>query len=340
MTTRRSSARGRRAAGRSWRRSARHPRAARAPHAPQVMPVDPWTRRAIYRATRRRSGFPTGRRVHDRQADPAMPRRPRPEPPSPAPSSATKVYGQGDTAVRALDDVTVDFATGRFTAIMGPSGSGKSTLMHCVAGLDSLTSGAGVHRRRRARLPRRQGSSRCCAASASGFVFQAFNLIPTLTRHENITLPIDLAGRQGRPGVDRPGRRHRRPRRPPQPPARRSSRAASSSGSPSPGRWPASRRSSSPTSPPATSTRAPAPRSSTFMRQAVADLGQTIVMVTHDPVAAGYADHVAVPRRRPHRRRDGRADGREGARPHEGSSGTADRCARSPSDPSGSTSAG
>ena len=106
---------------------------------------------------------------------------------------AVKVYGSGDTAVRALDDVTVAFAAGRFTAIMGPSGSGKSTLMHCVAGLDTLTAGqvfvgdielGGLSDKQLTLLRRER----------IGFVFQAFNLVPTLAAHENITLPID-AGR-------------------------------------------------------------------------------------------------------------------------------------------------
>ncbi len=106
---------------------------------------------------------------------------------------ATKVYGTGDTAVRALDDVTVDIASGAFTAVMGPSGSGKSTLMHVLAGLDDLTSGqvyvgdvelgalsdAALTRVRRERL---------------GFVFQSFNLISTLSAEENILLPMNLAG--------------------------------------------------------------------------------------------------------------------------------------------------
>ncbi|MGQ4392270.1 ABC transporter ATP-binding protein [Streptomyces violaceoruber] len=109
---------------------------------------------------------------------------------------AVKVYGGGDTAVRALDGVSVDFPAGRFTAIMGPSGSGKSTLMHCAAGLDTLTSGTArigdtdlsTLDDRRLTLLRRD---------RVGFVFQAFNLVPTLTVAENITLPLDLAGRRG-----------------------------------------------------------------------------------------------------------------------------------------------
>ena len=108
---------------------------------------------------------------------------------------ATKVYGQGETEVRALDDVTVEFPSGRFTAIMGPSGSGKSTLMHCLAGLDTLTSGQvfigdvdlGKLTEKQLTLLRRD---------QVGFVFQAFNLVPTLTAAENITLPLALAGRK------------------------------------------------------------------------------------------------------------------------------------------------
>lgn len=107
--------------------------------------------------------------------------------------NAVKVYGSGATAVRALDGVSVGFPAGRFTAIMGPSGSGKSTLMHCAAGLDTLTGGSahigdtdlGTLDDRRLTLLRRD---------RVGFVFQAFNLVPTLTVAENITLPIDLAG--------------------------------------------------------------------------------------------------------------------------------------------------
>jgi putative ABC transport system ATP-binding protein len=108
---------------------------------------------------------------------------------------ATKVYGAGSTAVLALDEVTVDFEAGRFTAIMGPSGSGKSTLMHCVAGLDSLSGGhvfvgdvdlGSLSDRELTRLRR----------DRIGFVFQAFNLVPTLTAGENIALPDRLAGRR------------------------------------------------------------------------------------------------------------------------------------------------
>src|SRR6185436_17661148 len=119
-------------------------------------------------------------------------------PPRPAvarAAAATKVYGTGDQAVRALDDVTVEIPGGRFTAIMCPSGSGKSTLMHCLAGLDTLTSGQvflgetelGLLSDRELTALRRE---------RVGFVFQSFNLMPTLTALENITLPFALAGRK------------------------------------------------------------------------------------------------------------------------------------------------
>ncbi|MEE2768089.1 MAG: ABC transporter ATP-binding protein [Actinomycetota bacterium] len=110
-------------------------------------------------------------------------------------TNGTKIYGSGETEVRALDDVSVAFEQGMFTAIMGPSGSGKSTLMHCVAGLDDLTSGTihiggvelGSLSDRELTLLRRE---------KVGFVFQAYNLLPTLTAVENTTLPLDLAGRK------------------------------------------------------------------------------------------------------------------------------------------------
>src|SRR5438552_16502965 len=109
---------------------------------------------------------------------------------------AVKVYGKGPTEVRALDGVTAEFAAGRFTAIMGPSGSGKSTLLHCVAGLDSLTSGKAfigdvdlsTLNDQRLTILRRD---------RVGFVFQAYNLVPTISAAKNITLPLLLAGRKG-----------------------------------------------------------------------------------------------------------------------------------------------
>ena len=111
---------------------------------------------------------------------------------------AVKVYGSGDTSVRALDGVSVDFPVGRFTAIMGPSGSGKSTLMHCAAGLDTLTSGtAHIGDTELSSLDDRRLT--LLRRDRVGFVFQSFNLVPTLTVAENITLPLDLAGGDGDP---------------------------------------------------------------------------------------------------------------------------------------------
>src|SRR5512134_2863506 len=110
----------------------------------------------------------------------------------------TKIYGEGDAAVRALDDLSIAFEAGRFTAIMGPSGSGKSTLLHCMAGLDTPTEGRVLIgdvdltslSERELTLLRRE---------KVGFVFQTFNLVPTLTAAENITLPIDIAGERADP---------------------------------------------------------------------------------------------------------------------------------------------
>src|SRR5262245_41768554 len=107
----------------------------------------------------------------------------------------TRVFGSGETAVRALDGVSVEFPSQRLTAVMGPSGSGKSTLMHCLAGLDRVTSGeiwigdtalSGLSERQLTLLRRKH----------IGFVFQAFNLLPTLTAEENIALPLAIAGRK------------------------------------------------------------------------------------------------------------------------------------------------
>ena len=173
----------------------------------------------------------------------------------------SKVYGQGETQVVALDRVTVDFRQAEFTAIMGPSGSGKSTLMHCVAGLDTFSSGSvRIGETELGSLKDKQLTQ--LRRDKIGFIFQAFNLLPTLTALENITLPMDIAGRKpdkewldsviddGRP---------LRPARATGPP---SSPAASSSASPWPAPWPPGPRSSSVTSRPETSTPAPAPRSS------------------------------------------------------------------------------
>jgi putative ABC transport system ATP-binding protein len=203
---------------------------------------------------------------------------------------ATKVYGSGETAVRAIDDVTVEFAAGRFTAIMGPSGSGKSTLMHCAAGLDSLTSGEvfvgdvalGSLSDKELTLLRRD---------RIGFVFQSYNLIPTLTALENITLPSALAGRKpDREWLDgvieTVGLRDRLSHRPSELSGGQQQRVAVA-------RALATRPqivfADEPTG--NLDSRAGA-EILEFMSQAVRDLAQTIVMVTHDPAAAAYADRV------------------------------------------------
>jgi len=203
---------------------------------------------------------------------------------------ATKVYGDGDTAVRALDHVSVEFPTGRFTAIMGPSGSGKSTLMHCVAGLDSLTSGQvmlgatdlGSLSDKQLTLLRRE---------RIGFVFQAFNLVPTLTAIENITLPMDLAGRRPDAAwldqvIATVGLGDRLRHRPSELSGGQQQRVAVA-------RALASRPEIIFADEPTGNLDS---RSGSevlgFLRRAVRDHGQTIVMVTHDPVAASYADSV------------------------------------------------
>jgi putative ABC transport system ATP-binding protein len=200
----------------------------------------------------------------------------------------TKIYGSGEAAVRALDDISVEFAAGRYTAIMGPSGSGKSTLLHCLAGLDRVTSGRVI-----------LGDMEISACSEKeltivrrdkiGFVFQSYNLIPTLNAIENITLPLALAGRKpDRQWLDRVittvGLADRLTHRPAELSGGQQQRVAVA-------RALASRPkvifADEPTG--NLDSKASAEILS-FMRQAVSELGQTIVMVTHDPVAAGYAD--------------------------------------------------
>src|SRR5690349_7866580 len=208
-----------------------------------------------------------------------------------------KVYGKGDTAVRALDGINVAFEAGRFTAIMGPSGSGKSTLMHCLAGLDTVDAG-------RIELFDPAGQPTDLTALGDkeltrlrryriGFVFQSFNLLPTLTAQQNMMFPLELAGRRPDPdwqrtvvGVlrlaDRLGHR------PAQLSGGQQQRVACA--------------------------RALLPRPDVifadeptgnldstnghelldFLRRCVGELGQTVVMVTHDPVAASFADAVIL----------------------------------------------
>jgi putative ABC transport system ATP-binding protein len=203
---------------------------------------------------------------------------------------ATKIYGGGDTEVRALDGIDVEFERGKFTAIMGPSGSGKSTLMHCQAGLDTLTGGQvfigdtdlSVLSERDLTLLRRDNV---------GFVFQAFNLVPTLSALENITLPMDLAGVTPDQAwldevIDTVGLADRVSHRPNELSGGQQQRVAVS-------RALASRPeiifADEPTGNVDSTT---GNEILQFMKQAVDDLGQTIVMVTHDPGAASYADRV------------------------------------------------
>ena len=202
----------------------------------------------------------------------------------------TKTYGFGDTQVVALDDVTVEFARGRFTAIMGPSGSGKSTLMHVSAGLDSATSGK-VFIGDVDLTTLKDNDLTRLRRDAVGFVFQAFNLVPTLTALENITLPMDIAGKDVDKAwvdnvIDTIGLRDRLKNRPNQLSGGQQQRVAAA-------RALASRPqiifADEPTG--NLDSRAGAEVLS-FLRRSVDEFGQTIVMVTHDPTAASYADHV------------------------------------------------
>jgi putative ABC transport system ATP-binding protein len=201
-----------------------------------------------------------------------------------------KVYGHGDTAVRALDGVSVDLPAGQFTAIMGPSGSGKSTLMHCLAGLDRITSGqvligdtdiSKLHEKQLTLLRR----------DKVGFIFQAYNLLPTLTAAENIELPIAIAGRKPDRKwldtvIDAVGLRSRLSHKPAELSGGQQQRVAGA-------RALASRPeivfADEPTG---NLDSAASAEMLGFMRRSVDEYGQTIVMVTHDPNAAGYSDMV------------------------------------------------
>ncbi|UCM88469.1 ABC transporter ATP-binding protein [Streptomyces marincola] len=202
----------------------------------------------------------------------------------------TKVYGEGETKVVALDHVSVEFRQAEYTAIMGPSGSGKSTLMHCMAGLDSVSGGSarigdteltGLGDKRLTQLRR----------DRIGFIFQSFNLLPTLNALENIRLPMDIAGRKPDPEwldrvISTVGLGDRLKHRPAQLSGGQQQRVAVAralAGRPDIifGDEPTGNLDS----------RAGAEVLG-FLRNSVRELGQTVVMVTHDPVAAGYADRV------------------------------------------------
>ncbi|MGD6746959.1 ABC transporter ATP-binding protein [Streptomyces sp. BH106] len=202
----------------------------------------------------------------------------------------TKAYGSGETQVLALDSVDVDIARGRFTAVMGPSGSGKSTLMHCLAGLDTVSAGqvwlgdteiTGLKERELTRLRR----------DRIGFMFQSFNLIPTLNAAENITLPMDIAGKAPDEKwlaqvIDTLGLRDRLKHRPAQLSGGQQQRVACA-------RALAARPELIFADEPTGNLDSRAGLEVLgFLRQSVDDLDQTVVMVTHDPGAAAHADLV------------------------------------------------
>lgn len=211
-------------------------------------------------------------------------------PPAAAAYKLAKTYGKGETVVHALREVSVEFAAGEFTAIMGPSGSGKSTLMHCLAGLDTASSGNvqvgpiplnGLSDKQMTKLRR----------DLVGFVFQSFNLVPTLTARENITLPLDIAGKKVDKDwmatvVDRLGLTDRLGHRPSELSGGQVQRVACARALVARpqiifGDEPTGNLDS---------------RSSaevlSILRTSVDDFGQTVVIVTHDPRAASYADRV------------------------------------------------
>ncbi len=202
----------------------------------------------------------------------------------------TKVYGSGDTVVNALAGVSVEFRSGQYAAIMGPSGSGKSTLLHCLAGLDRVTSGhvflgddeISAMNEKQLTLVRRD---------KIGFVFQSYNLVPTLTGMENINLPLALAGRKPDPEwlaqiIETVHLADRVEHRPNELSGGQQQRVAVARALVS---KPDVIFADEPTGNLDSKSGA---EILGFMRKAVSDLGQTIVMVTHDPVAAAYADRV------------------------------------------------
>ena len=204
----------------------------------------------------------------------------------------SRVYGEGETAVLALDGVTVDFPAGQFTAVMGPSGSGKSTLMHLLAGLDRPTGGSvvidgtdivGLDDRRLTELRR----------DKLGFVFQSFNLLPVLSAEENVLLPLSLAGRKPENGwmdelIGAVGLDDRRTHRPSELSGGQQQRVAIARALVS---RPAVVFADEPTGNLDTKTSIEILQ---LLRRAVDEYNQTVVMVTHDPAAAAHADRVVI----------------------------------------------
>jgi putative ABC transport system ATP-binding protein len=201
-----------------------------------------------------------------------------------------KTYGRGDAQVRALDGASLDVATGQFTAIMGPSGSGKSTLMHVLAGLDDIDSGT-VHLGETDVTGLDEKGRTLLRRSRIGFVFQNFNLVPALTAAENIALPLTLAGSRPDPAwvtrlVEILGLGNRLGHRPNELSGGQQQRVAVAR--------------ALVTRPEIVFADEPTGNLDSrhgkallqFLRDAAHDLGQTIVMVTHDPGAAAYADRV------------------------------------------------
>jgi putative ABC transport system ATP-binding protein len=204
----------------------------------------------------------------------------------------TKIYGNGDTAVRALHDIDIAFEVGKFSAIMGPSGSGKSTLMHCLAGLDTITSGR-VWLGSTELTGLGDNALTLLRRERIGFVFQTFNLIPTLTARQNIELPLELAGRRtdqekldALTGIL--GIADRLEHRPAEMSGGQQQRVAIARALMT---GPDVVFADEPTG--NLDSRAGA-QVLDFLRRCVRELGQTVVMVTHDPVAAAYAERVVL----------------------------------------------
>jgi putative ABC transport system ATP-binding protein len=201
-----------------------------------------------------------------------------------------KIYGKGDAEVRALDGIDLEIRRGEFTAVMGPSGSGKSTLMHCLAALDAPTSGDVAVDGTRLRGLKDKGLT-TLRRERVGFVFQAFNLVPTLTAEENIVLPLSLAGRKPDKAwfdqvVDAVGLRDRLSHRPTEMSGGQQQRVACARALVS---RPAIVFADEPTG---NLDSVSSAEVLGFLRRSVDEFGQTVVMVTHDPVAASYTDRV------------------------------------------------